>query len=502
MRVIGAALGLLWVSACGGKSQRPPDDVQPPSDATNVGGSAGRPTPSSGGGGAFNAGASNGGAHEAGAFDGPAGGAPVGGAPVGGAPVTGSGGRAGGAPPTGGTAPTPPAAGSANVPSIPPPSEVRVPVPARVVPSLADCTLYDHSDGFSDACNFYWDCHGSSRITFCTAGTESGPGWTCSCDGGAFEVLGVEGTAACELMSKVCFDGDWEYAGPETCELDRRDQDIDSCETLERCVRPAAADSATASVVTRRSSGCLTDGDRGLLCLCESAAYYLSEADPSTACDLTLELCKNPPAVPEHLPEPECAVTSQTPRNDRTTCQVSALCEWLPEVGPNVSRSLQVLSYAACESDGQGGSRCACSNDREAKRFDTSWEFAGDQTCERALRACDEAAGLELTGEVVCGQRYLATDGDFCDTALDCTREASFDGDEVIARGDVDANCSRTDGDAWVCWCGSGTATVKMATDAATAWDACTIAGQLCPEVMEVQFDGVDGSVSAAPNSL
>jgi hypothetical protein len=170
-------------------------------------------------------------------------------------------------------------------------------------------------------------------------------------------------------------------------------------------------------------------------------------------------------------------------------------------VRANISRSITALSYAACESDGQGGSRCACSNDREAKRFDTSWELAGDATCERALKACNEAAGLEFTAEVVCGQRSLATDGNFCSTTLDCTRAASLDGDEVLAQGDVDVNCSRTEGDAWACWCESGTATVKMAVDAATPWDACTIAGERCPELVGVQFDGLDGLVSP-PSSL
>ena len=466
-------------------------------------GAAGEDEPGPANGGAARGGAASGGAANAGAADGgasPRGGSDGGGSPVpgggpGGAPMGGAAagpsalaGFGGGRPIVGGA---PAAAGSgafagmAVIRSVP----VPLPEPARLEDCVYSVDCID--DGSSCTCDY--QCPIDSAFAYCYEDTEREPDGTWSCTysasgrAGSYRVGGVDVATACRVVADLA-GGEPEFAGPESCAPEQRNRSDDTCDYTDLCTRPILlGDGRMASLGWPRYIGCSDYGD---LCLVDNVAYRVEDVDIADRCDALLPYAEDPP-VPVFEDPPVCETTIIEEISG--ACQTDRLCSEIAEVSPSVSIEHQEILYASCESDGRGGSRCACGRDGEALRFDTQWPTNDARACDVARSACE--GEFEFTGEVECRQRYISVDTISCQTMADCTRPGSLAGDEVVAIAILKASCLH-DGDAYDCSCVSGNHFEQILVDAPPNFDGCTRAAEACRDAVELSFIGDNGLIS------
>ncbi len=425
---------------------------------------------------------------EAGAHSEPGGAPGAGGASVGGASVAppvfaGFGGMiaAGGGGPA--------AAGSAAFSGMPIPRSVPVPPPGPV--SLDECT-FAVSCGVGSFCSCSYSCAGDSPAASCGERPEGGVDGAWSCEllaagrNELYFVGGVDMGTACQIVAALA-GGEPEYAGPESCTPGEREASATGCHYADVCMRPIELGDGTMATLGRtRSIGCSED-----LCLVDNVAYHADEVDVEARCEALLPYAEQAPE-PMFAEPPECAttITEDAP----FACQTHRLCSKMAEVGPSVSIENQEIVYAACESDGAGGSRCACSRDDDALRFDAPWPTNDTAACEVARTACE--GGFEFTGEVECRQRYVTVDFEFCETLADCTRRGTLADAEVAAVGLVQASC-RHDGDAYACQCVSGNQVERIRVEQLAGFDGCVQAADACRGAVELRYFGDFGSISA-----
>jgi hypothetical protein len=492
---LGSGVDTLDEETGGSRSVIPlPGDGGRP-DGTEPSGAAGEDELGSATGGAPNAGAPNaGGASPRGGSEGggsPApggvpGGAPLGGAAAGPPAVAGFGGGrpiVGGAP---GVAGSGASAGTGVLRSVP------VPLPEPAV--LDECTYsVDCQDGGS-SCTCDYQCPLDSVFAYCYEDTEREPDGTWSCTysasgrAGSYRVGGVDMATACQVVADLA-GGEPEFAGPESCAPERRVRSEDTCDYTDLCTRPILlADGRMASLGWPRYIGCSEYGD---LCLVGNVAYRVEDIELADRCEALLPYADDPP-VPVFEDPPVCETTIIEEISG--ACQTDRLCSEIAEVAPSVSIEHQEIFYAACESDGRGGSRCACSRDGEALRFDTPWPTNDATACDVARGACE--GEFEFTGEVECRQRYISVDTLSCQTMADCVRPGSLAGAEVVAIAILEASCLH-DGDAYACSCVSGNHAEQIPVEAPSSFDGCARAAEACRDAVELSFVGDNGSISA-----
>jgi hypothetical protein len=478
----GGIRSLIPVSGNGGR----PDGPEPS-------GAAGEDELGSPDGGAQDGGAGAGGASPRGGSDG--GGSPAPGGGPGGAPMGGAAagppalaGFGGGRPIVGGA---PAAAGSGAFAGMAVMRSVPVPLPE---PALLENCVYSvdcPDDGTSCTCNY--QCPIDSAFAYCYEDTEREPDGTWSCSYSAsgraesYRVGGVDMATACHVVADLA-GGEPEFAGPESCAPAQRVRSDDICDYTDLCARPILLDDGRmASLARPRYIGCSEYGD---LCLIDNVAYRVEDIDIADRCEALLPYAEDPPE-PLFEGPPVCETTIIEEISG--ACQTDRLCSEIAEVAPSISIDHQEIFYASCESDGHGGSRCACSRDGEALRFDTPWPTNDATACDVARSACE--GEFEFTGEAECRQRFISVDPTYCQAMADCTRPGSLAGAEVVAIAILQANCAH-DGDGYACSCVSGNHAEQIAFEAPSNFDGCTRAAEACRDAVELSFIGDHGLIS------
>jgi hypothetical protein len=299
-------------------------------------------------------------------------------------------------------------------------------------------------------------------------------------------VGGVGVAEACQIVAALA-GGEPEYAGPESCGPGAREASAAGCNYADLCMRPIElGDGAMATLGRTRYIGCSAD-----VCLVDNVAYHADDVDLEDRCEALLPYAEQAPE-PMFAEPSECATTIT--EDAVGACQTHRLCSKMAEVGPSVSIENQEIVYAACESDGAGGSRCACSRDDDALRFDAPWPTNDTSACEVARTACE--GGFEFTGEVECRQRYVTVDSVLCETLADCSRRGTLADAEVEAIALVQASCVH-DGDAYACRCVSGNQAEQIRVDQPASFDGCVRTVEACRDAVELRYFGDFGSISA-----
>lgn len=368
-----------------------------------------------------------------------------------------------------------------------------VPVPPPE-PALLDECVYSVDCPADDSCNCQYECPNDTPFASCFEDTEREPDgtWTCkfSASGRAesYRVGGVDAAGACHIIADLA-GGEPEYAGDERCVPERDQSSEDSCVESYSCVRPIVfGDGSMATLGVDRYIEC---SEQSQQCLVGDVAYHADDFAIADRCDALVPYLEEPPEPVFDAP-PDCATTIT--EEVVGGCQTTTLCSWRAEVGASVSIERQEIVYAACESNGYGGSRCACARDDETLRFDTPWPTNDATACEVARGACE--GGLEFTDEVECRQRYVSVDTVYCESMADCTRPASLAGADVVAIGTLQASCAH-DGDAYACRCVNANQGRRIEVDAPSNFEGCVEAGEACRDALDLRYVGESGSISA-----
>jgi hypothetical protein len=384
----------------------------------------------------------------------------------------------------------PAAAGFAAFGGMPIPRSVPVPLGGPV--SLDECT-YSVDCGVGSFCSCRYACAGDSPVASCGEDPEGrGPDGTWSCEllaAGRSEryfVGGVDMAKACQIVVALA-GGEPDYAGPESCTPGAREASATICDYVDPCIRPIVLEDGTMATLGRtRYIGCSED-----LCLVDDVAYHADDVDLEDRCEALLPYAEDPPE-PVFAEPPECGTTIL--EEAVGACQTETLCSETAQVAPSVSIEHQEIVHAACESDGNGGSRCACSRDDEALRFDAPWPTTDAAACENARSACE--GGFEFTGEVECRQRYVTMGSVFCETMADCSRRGTLADAEVAAIAILQSSCEH-DGEAYACRCVSGNQAVQLRVEQPASFEGCVNTVEACRDAVELRYVGDFGSISA-----
>ncbi len=462
-----AGVLLLLAVACGGESEGPGTEPEA------TGGDGGAPTGTN-----ADAGASDGsgGTEEGSAGDsgdpGAAGAGGSSGSTGAGGGVSMGGGQAAG----GGISRPPPMGGSGGTGGTPGPVE--------------GCEPVIQSSG-TDFCQIEFTCENSEYLlTYCKG--DGAGSLSCSCQGANryqdYQVEGISGLAACDLVADVCMEGkavSFEEEGE--CGV-QRTTGTSYCELSETCQRKAdLGDGISAVLREYKNTSCYSQTSSTAYCQCSDGAtwreYRLETGDLTNSCDALHDLCTSG-EEPTYTGELECKFERQS--SGTGYCEVSEVCSRVAEIGDDLIAVHEEDRYASCSAGSGEQARCSCSSAQGSLRFDRAGSPIPD-TCLAALEPCKALDKLEVEdGSVTCRPTSQFADTGFCNASLDCALDATFDGEPLRVYGNVQVFCSPTD-DAWSCSCSSNTSSGTLTIELDDPWEACTEAAERCPEVVDVQ---------------
>jgi hypothetical protein len=437
-------LSLCLLGACGGSATRDPRGSSPPSVTRGEGGDEPAPVEPT-----------------------PTGGTTSGGGGGGGGPVSPGGGAPGNA---GGSGPAP----------------NGLPLPAGCEPRAREET--------ADTCSLAVYCDTASRLTKCER-LSSGR-WRCQCDpihpDRVYHVQGAVGLAACAVAAAACSDGELEL-GEESCEESTATSPKGDCSTELACGRPielGVATDAQAWLMRFGSSSCQSGDIDGLLdCQCATETGErpnVAILGGDAACRPLVDFCMSDDS-PEYDGGEECFLKSAASDEG---CQREESCVLPVRVG-DARLGVVEPRAADCLPRAGGGSDCYCYEGLSSFGFRLA-TAPNDVTCESSIRNCDRDAVIELTGPASCEPTSVDASSPWgCEADLDCARNATVDGREIVAKGRLLVRCGRWDlGSPWWCSCASDQKTTRFQLGAADVEpsEACSQAPTVCIESLPVQF--------------
>jgi hypothetical protein len=379
-----------------------------------------------------------------------------------------------------------------------------VPVPGssgEPLPPAEGCTTEYESVG-TDYCEVQQACTDDFAYTSCYAdGTGA---YSCSCSRNVgynnHRLTGVDAASACTVAVGLCSGGVLpEYSEEAVCSEGLQSVGADYCDTQIPCGRVAdLGDGVTAELATDyQSSSCWNQGDGLLSCSCSASgiyqSYVLSGIAVAESCGLVLDFCLSG-ETPEFSEPATCSLANsyQQTNGSNSYCQLEQICSQSSEVSPGVVASLTESDYVSCDTTSDA-SLCYCSSNTRNLRFELSSTEA--TACNDALAICASTAEIVPDGPLSCQRSFQNGSGAYCDTTFDCTQDAVVDGTTVGVYGSYSAFCQDAGDGSWSCSCSSGTEVAEITVSAADAWAACTDAGELCGDAVEVQIGSSSGGV-------
>jgi hypothetical protein len=109
----------------------------------------------------------------------------------------------------------------------------------------------------------------------------------------------------------------------------------------------------------------------------------------------------------------------------------------------------------------------------------------GEGACELANTACASTEDIVAGGDVTCEVTWLSDRETGCSSTGGCTRQVTVDGIEFGVQELVGADCERQD-EHWTCTCSHYAQSANLTVEALDSAQACTVAANRCPEVMDV----------------
>jgi hypothetical protein len=367
------------------------------------------------------------------------------------------------------------------------PPVVVQPVPTTPVTPIEGCEVIGQSAS-TTYCDISEQCSNTSKYTYCSQ-TATGT-WTCQCqDNFGSRELEVQGDAApCSDVAELCTNLEVpEFTGEETCSDTLQSLNTTYCESQVRCVQ-AEPLTDTVSVVSSkyRYSYCYDYGDGRLQCNCSdntrSRSFILSDVALSEACAVGRSLCDEDAPV-EPVGEETCTTNFETAGSGY--CERQQTCSQTLEAS-GAQASLTETQYGYCQTATDGTTTCSCSGNSRSYSFELG--VAADATaCEQAISVCTSDEAVTPEGPVDCTLNSQSASGGSCSANVQCTQEATVEGVVIGINGSIYSSCQQN-GDAFLCYCQSGSASVTIDVTAADAWGACTTAAEQCPEVVDVQI--------------
>lgn len=403
----------------------------------------------------------------------------------------------------------PPSMGSGVAPSTPvAPGRPPIGIPGVIggtggepLPPAEGCTTVAEYPG-PDYCSVQQTCTEESVYTSCyMSGADS---YECSCSRTAgynnHTLTGVDATTACTVAVELC-NGTVapEYAADAVCEPRSKSTGPDYCDTQIVCTKSADLGNGVAALLQTdyQYSSCWNQGDGSLSCSCSAAGtaqnYVLNGVAPAESCDLVLGFCASG-ETPEWSEPATCSVGNvyNQSSGDRSYCQLEQICSQSSEVSPGVVAALSEYEYVSCETTADA-SRCYCSSNTDSIQFDMG--STPDAACNDALAICTSDAEIAPEGPLTCERTYQNGSGGYCDTNFECTQEAVVDGTSIGVFGNYYAYCQDMGDGSWSCTCSSGVNSTQLTVPADDAWAACTDAGELCGDAIDVQVGSGGGGV-------
>jgi hypothetical protein len=375
-------------------------------------------------------------------------------------------------------------------------------------PEPVDCEVIHEWEDVT-SCEENLECTNDFIYTFCS--NEANDTWRCNCHSNygyvTFELDSADSSAACDTVSELCTERvQPEYTERETCSIAYQSESIDYCDIQERCVQSAEVDEGITAVLERYNwTNCYSDGTGSLYCDCSTDTTYrnfqITGTSGSAACELVMDLCKDPTEVVFDEGDTTCRPEYQYPDDDMEDepgmsghCGLAQTCTTPAAVSDAVTALQNDWQSADCQQLADGTAFCSCHSLDMSLSFEMDTATVGSDTCTRALRACTSGEELVLSGPIDCQRSYQsAQDGQYCNAQLSCGQAGTIGDLSLVAYGGIDASCQiLASGEPATCSCSSGTETAsfELDVDATDAWDMCSLAAKRCPDLVEVQIGG------------
>jgi hypothetical protein len=236
----------------------------------------------------------------------------------------------------------------------------------------------------------------SSRSVFCFS--DGLGNLTCSCNNGSqYQLKGINGLTACDLMGDICADPAISFNEEPVCTPSGTSQGVGYCSTSTQCTQSEEiADGVFAVRQSYRNAECQALASGGSRCTCYSEAASmqfdsdLASPDLST-CDLASDLCLEKDSLELSGPI-TCSQASQTA--EASYCSSNLDCTQDGTLGgQNVT--MHGYLYTSCNPVGDTWA-CTCNSGSQTanmslERMGTPWD-----DCTRASEQCLELVDVEI----------------------------------------------------------------------------------------------------------
>jgi hypothetical protein len=209
------------------------------------------------------------------------------------------------------------------------------------------------------------------------------------------------------------------------------------------------------------------------------------------ACQYAHESCEAVQDVPIDRTE-QCAApyTSET----ASSCSIHQDCTQLSELEGGVSAEVRSSVGAGCEQAGDTWA-CRCDYGRDASiGFNVAPAATPGQTCDEAVDLCAVVQDVAPSGPLACEFQSRNSAPESCGQANRCSATVPVEDVAVQVFGYVNANCTITSEDVWLCECFSDRNydSFEVSTSDAAA-DVCNAAATECQRLVEIELFGAGG---------
>jgi hypothetical protein len=174
------------------------------------------------------------------------------------------------------------------------------------------------------------------------------------------------------------------------------------------------------------------------------------------------------------------------------SCELGMLCTQSADLGGGISVVSNEYESAYC-TEGRGNADCQCYVASGNFQFELPDADVALSTCQDALSICELATSAEPSGPIDCEQTSQNAWADGCFGQTTCTQYADVNGIAVGLQGYVSQNCNALDDQTFECSCQSGSQTEVFEVTATSAWNACSDAATICPDLVDVVIGGGGG---------
>jgi hypothetical protein len=271
-------------------------------------------------------------------------------------------------------------------------------LPALTSRAVDNCQLQEQCSRPLDVDGATVSAPTTSRSVFCFS--DGLGGLTCSCNNGSqYQLQGVNGLTACDLMGDICADPAISFDEEPVCTPSGTSTGIGYCSTSTQCTQSEEiADGVFAVRQSYRNAECQALGTGGSRCTCytESASMQfdseLSSPDLGT-CNLASELCLEKDSLELSGPV-TCSQASQIA--EASYCNSSLDCTQSGTLG---GQDVKLHGYLSMNCSPSGDSwACTCSSGSQTATMSVEREGTAWDDCTRASDQCLELIDVEIGG--------------------------------------------------------------------------------------------------------